>query len=326
MYRNIIILIRILKTLGAGQFGFVSKGLWTPPDGRHEVAIKILKPEASENDRLKLLQEAAIMGQFTNDYVVKLHGVVTIGDPVMMVLELMPRGDLRSYLRSIQQKINKMPSLAGLPKLLLKFCKDIASGMKYLSSKSFVHRDLAARNILLSSDLTCKIGDFGMTRDLMQDENDYYKSSGGIIPLKWTAPEALNFKKYTSSSDVWSYGMVLFEIWSLGHKPFNDLSNPIVIALVNSKHCQPPPPGCSRAIYQLMIECWNPEYTLRPSFERIIDYLSQSHEVLFNWNRGDFLHGKKAHLLGAPLDEAGDLYVELQRTYQQSMLDEFQKR
>ncbi|XP_019849278.1 PREDICTED: uncharacterized protein LOC109580485 isoform X2 [Amphimedon queenslandica] len=316
--------IAISSTLGEGQFGYVSKGLWTHANERHDVAVKMLKPDATDQDRVKLLQEAAIMGQFTHKNIVKLHGVVTVGEPVMMLLEFMPRGELRAYLRSIKSKLSAS-NITNMPKLLLRFCRDISSGMAYLSQKSFVHRDLAARNVLLASDLTCKIGDFGMARDLMEDESNYYKSSGGIIPLKWTAPEALNFKKYTSASDVWSYGMVLYEIWSLGHKPFNDLSNPIVIALVNSKHCQAPPPGCSRRVYQLMVNCWNPEHTLRPKFESISEYLKDSDESLLQWSREDLSAGKDVSRLGAPLEVSTDLYVDLQRTYQAAMLEQSNK-
>ena len=152
--------------------------------------------------------------------------------------------------------------------------------MAYLAKKSFVHRDLAARNILLDQRMSCKvwyfiilyplwcvipvalhdawclqIGDFGMARDLM--DNTYYKSSGGKIPVKWTAPEALLYKKYSTASDVWSYAMVLYEIWSVGQKPFQQLNNSDMIARLQNHLCQAPPPGCPRMVYALMVDCWS---------------------------------------------------------------------
>jgi serine/threonine protein kinase len=161
------------------------------------------------------------MGQFHHPNIVKLHGVVTVGEPIMIVLELMELGDLRKFLSSLIS--NNSTDKSSLPSLLLNFCQQIASGMNYLSSKCFVHRDLAARNILLNHKHICKIGDFGLARDLVDE--DYYISRGGKIPVKWTAPEALDYRKYSSASDVWSYGVLLFEIWGLGRKPFDQQTN-----------------------------------------------------------------------------------------------------
>ncbi|XP_041379173.1 ephrin type-A receptor 4a-like, partial [Gigantopelta aegis] len=173
-------MFRVTGHLGSGQFGTVNQGVWLSPNGPVDIAIKTLNNKNSEEEKVKFLQEAAIMGQFHHPNIVKLYGVVTVGEP-------------------------------------------IASGMEYLSKKCFVHRDLAARNILVTEQGICKIADFGMSRDLQHD--DYYISHAKKIPIKWTAPEALHFKRYSTASDVWSFGAVLYEIWSLGHKPFESYSN-----------------------------------------------------------------------------------------------------
>jgi serine/threonine protein kinase len=155
------------------------------PDKSREVAIKLLQKGASEESQVKFLQEAALMGQFSHPNIVSLLGVVTLGEPVMIVMELMENGDLKENLISMRPIPGELPP-HSLYQQLLDFCHQVAAGMTYLAEKSFVHRDLAARNILLSGN-TCKIADFGMARDL--EESTYYTSQGGKIPVKWTAPE-----------------------------------------------------------------------------------------------------------------------------------------
>eukprot|EP00731_Ephydatia_muelleri_P029387 Em0020g1031a len=292
--------VRLLTPLGSGNFGQVLLGECGTSEGRViQVAVKSVKSGSKEMEKVKLLQEAAIMGQFSHPNVVRLIGIVTVGEPLLVVLEYMPKGDLCSFLHKMNPRRSKGAVLPpSLPSQFIRFAKDIASGMCYLSKRGFVHRDLAARNVLLTNDLVCKIGDFGMARDI-EFENEYYVSHGGVIPVKWTAPEALNHRKYTSASDVWSYGMVLFEIWSLGVKPFSDLTNPIV------------------SVYWLP---WNPEHSCRPSFDSIHDYLDSDEGSLLQWLPEDVVRNRQAHVLGAPMTEANDLYLDLQRTYQQRQI------
>ncbi|XP_065899237.1 uncharacterized protein [Dysidea avara] len=248
--------IKIGDELGSGEFGIVARAMWKPSSRKKvEVAVKTLNANVSTKDRVRFLQEAAIMCQFDHLNVVKLHGVVT-DEPVMIVLEYVSRGDLRNVLIQLRPSIGVVAH-EKLPLLLLKSCQEIAAGMAYLSGKQFVHRDLAARNILVSESVTCKIADFGMSRDLL-DEN-YYVTSGGKIPVKWTAPEAINYKKYSGQSDVWSYGVVLYEIWSLGREPYEWLNLLETVEKVDTGYRLPPPPGCPRTIYRVMIKCWNPE-------------------------------------------------------------------
>uniref|UniRef100_A0A1X7SVY7 Protein kinase domain-containing protein n=1 Tax=Amphimedon queenslandica TaxID=400682 RepID=A0A1X7SVY7_AMPQE len=174
--------------------------------------------------------------------------------------------------------------------------------MEYLSRKKFVHRDLAARNILVSDEGTgiCKIADFGMSRDL-KDES-YYISQAKKIPIKWTAPEALHYKKYSSASDVWSYGALMYEIWSLGHKPFENSTNQECIRLVDSGYRLPPPPGCPKPM--------NPDTHDRPSFSDISSSLSSPDKQLLMINKED-----PVTVLGGALETSHSLYTDLQYMY-----------
>ena len=307
--------IRLVSYLGSGQFGTVEKGVWESPFGLKDVAVKTLNPGASDIDRVRFLKEAAIMGQFSHPNVVEMFGIITEGEPMMIVLELLPKGDLRNYLQimrpgSSSQGVGQL----DLPHSLLSFCRQIASGMCYFAKKGFVHRDLAARNILVSEDDQCKIADFGMSRNL-DDEAYYVCTHGGKIPVKWTAPEALHYKKYSTASDVWSFGCVMYEIWSLGHKPFEHRTNDMAVKLLDENYRLPPPPGCPRAIYDLMIQCWHPSKSERPSFVSVHQTLSLSDTKLFKWLPEDRGSHSQATVLGAPLECGQDLYQDLQKKY-----------
>lgn len=302
--------LKLGKFIGSGQFALVHKGVWVSSAGSVDVAVKQLKDNVTEKDRVKFLQEAAIMGQFTHPGIVMMFGVVKEVKP-MIILEYLPRGDLRHYLTTIKPR--NTSTTKGLAKTLLKFCRQISSGMNYLSFKGFVHRDLAARNILVTDEGECKIADFGLSRDLA--EENYYFMKGGRIPLKWTAPEALHYRKYSTKSDVWSFGVVLFEIWSLGKKPFASLSNPDAFQRVVEGIRLPPPPGCPRGIYKLMILCWHPEASQRPSFATVVDYLAKPDTTLLSWQNKDQGNPPEAYTLGKPLEAGSCLYHDLQETY-----------
>eukprot|EP00795_Rhopilema_esculentum_P013645 gene13645-4543_t len=269
--------------LGQGAFGYVHYGVWNTSDGASKsVAIKSMKDSNSAEERIKFLQEAAIMKQFAHQNVIFMFGVVTKRYPPMIILEYMKNGNLRKYLRREQRlRTKKLPGNKNhdLHRQLLKMAREIAAGMTYLSGMQFVHRDLAARNILLDESMVCKIGDFGLARDLIGCQ--HYISQGGQIPVKWTAPEALSFRRYSSASDVWSFGVLLYEIWSVGKKPYEGWSNDDVIENVcNRGYRLPPPKDCPRVIYHLMIDCWHPEESRRPRFSQIKFCLAQKDERL----------------------------------------------
>ncbi|XP_065899762.1 sushi, von Willebrand factor type A, EGF and pentraxin domain-containing protein 1-like isoform X2 [Dysidea avara] len=304
--------IKTLRHLGSGEFGVVTYGVLSNAEGDLEVAMKTLNADASDDDKLRFLQEAAIMCQFDHENVIKLYGIVTEA-PVMIVLEYMSRGDLYSFLIELQPSDGKdvHPKLCLL---LLKFCQEIAAGMTYLAGKQFIHRDLAARNILVSEKCACKIADFGMSRDLLDD--NYYVTSGGKIPVKWTAPEAIHYRKYSLQSDVWSYGCVLFEIWSLGHKPFEELTNYEAMDAIEDGNRLPPPPGCPKAMYKVMMKCWHPNPKFRPQFGQIAKALTTNGKYLLGLSEENKqTAGEDALKLGAPLESGYNLFVNLQQLY-----------
>jgi serine/threonine protein kinase len=309
--------IEIDERLGSGEFGDVVKGYWKSVDYSVEVALKTLSGGQGQEGRRKLLQEAAIMSQFRHPNVVKLYGVVNDdNDKLMLVLELLGKGDLRQLLHTMRPDPGQLVS-PQTPMKLLNHSQQIAVGLQYLSSKNFVHRDLAARNILISNDNTCKISDFGMARNLIED--DYYVSQGGKIPLKWTAPEALVYHKYSTASDMWSYGCVLYELWSLAHKPFESMANQEVLVQVEAGYRLPPPPGCPQVIYGLMIRCWHPDPCSRPTAADIVLALMENEETVLRVPEEDAATSRLAGVLGAPLGAGQDMYPDLQETYYSSL-------
>ncbi|XP_065899443.1 uncharacterized protein [Dysidea avara] len=305
--------VELGKEIGSGQFGTVFHGVWNHDDQVEQVAVKMLHDGATKMDRIKLLKEAAIIEQFSHANIVKLCGVVINEDPVMILLEYLSKGNLSNFLISIRPKEGE-PVGQHIPQMLLGFARDVGCGMNYLSNKCFIHRDLAARNILLTENNVCKVADFCMSRDLENDH--YYVTQGGFVPFKWTAPEALLYRTYTTASDVWSYGILLYEMWSLGQKPYEDHDNTEVLDKLESGYRLPPPPGCPRHIYRVMIQCWNPEHKLRPTFSNVLRVISQPSYVLFHWFEEDKqAAGSKCDVIGAPIEAGHSLYPDLQNIY-----------
>ncbi|KFO56012.1 Ephrin type-A receptor 4, partial [Corvus brachyrhynchos] len=260
--------IKIEKVIGVGEFGEVCSGRLKVP-GKREicVAIKTLKAGYTDKQRRDFLSEASIMGQFDHPNIIHLEGVVTKCKPVMIITEYMENGSLDAFLRKNDGRFTVI-QLVGM-------LRGIGSGMKYLSDMSYVHRDLAARNILVNSNLVCKVSDFGMSRVLEDDPEAAYTTRGGKIPIRWTAPEAIAYRKFTSASDVWSYGIVMWEVMSYGERPYWDMSNQDVIKAIEEGAPPPPPMDCPIALHQLMLDCWQKERSDRPKFGQIVNMLDK---------------------------------------------------
>uniref|UniRef100_P54757-2 Isoform 2 of Ephrin type-A receptor 5 n=1 Tax=Rattus norvegicus TaxID=10116 RepID=P54757-2 len=260
--------ITIERVIGAGEFGEVCSGRLKLPGKRElPVATKTLKVGYTEKQRRDFLSEASIMGQFDHPNIIHLEGVVTKSKPVMIVTEYMENGSLDTFLKKNDGQFTVI-QLVGM-------LRGIAAGMKYLSDMGYVHRDLAARNILINSNLVCKVSDFGLSRVLEDDPEAAYTTRGGKIPIRWTAPEAIAFRKFTSASDVWSYGIVMWEVVSYGERPYWEMTNQDVIKAVEEGYRLPSPMDCPAALYQLMLDCWQKDRNSRPKFDDIVNMLDK---------------------------------------------------
>ncbi|XP_020566648.1 ephrin type-A receptor 3 isoform X1 [Oryzias latipes] len=260
--------IRIERVIGGGEFGEVCSGRLRV-QGKREiyVAIKSLKAGYSDKQRRDFLSEASIMGQFDHPNIIRLEGVVTKCKPVMIITEFMENGSLDTFLKKHDGQFTII-QLVGM-------LRGIASGMKYLSDMSYVHRDLAARNILVNSNLVCKVSDFGLSRVLEDDPEAAYTTRGGKIPIRWTAPEAIAYRKFTSASDVWSYGIVMWEVVSYGERPYWEMSNQDVIKAIDEGYRLPAPMDCPVVLHQLMLDCWEKSRSDRPKFGQIVTILDK---------------------------------------------------
>uniref|UniRef100_A0A674N3A4 Tyrosine-protein kinase receptor n=1 Tax=Takifugu rubripes TaxID=31033 RepID=A0A674N3A4_TAKRU len=268
--------ISILRELGQGTFGMVYEGIAkdiVKGEGESHVAVKTVNESANLRQRIEFLNEASVMKAFSCHHVVRLMGVVSKGQPTLVVMELMTNGDLKSYLRSLRPDAENNP---GRPpptlKEMIQMAAEIADGMAYLNAKKFVHRDLAARNCMVAHDFTVKIGDFGMTRDIY--ETDYYRKGGkGLLPVRWMAPESLKDGVFTAHSDCWSFGVVLWEISTLSEQPYQGLSNEQVLKFVMDGGFLDRPDNCPDKLYNLMQMCWQYNPKMRPTFLEIIEML-----------------------------------------------------
>ncbi|CAH1118933.1 unnamed protein product [Phaedon cochleariae] len=307
--------LAIEQILGEGEFGRVlrAKALnISGPTGYTTVAVKTLKEDARESELNDLLSEYQLLKEVSHPNVIRLLGVCTEpGGPIYLIIEYCEYGSLRNHLRKsrrLQYESKKLinteendydePKTSDItPKDLISFAWQICNGMSYLSDIKLVHRDLAARNVLLAADKICKVSDFGLTRDVYED-NAYLKRSKGRVPVKWMAPESLADHIYTSKSDVWSFGILVWELITLGSTPYPGIVVQNLYHLLRQGYRMERPNNCSPALYNIMRKCWSLNPQQRPTFQELskrfekllednIEYINLSDNVIHN--RGYFL-------------------------------------
>lgn len=281
--------ITLTKRLGSGAFGEVFEGKIKDivrGESETRVAIKSLKEGASHCEVEEFLKEAKLMNNFNHKHILQLIGVCLDNDPNFIIMELMEEGDLLSYLRKNRQ--TNVLNLSDYGQM----CIDVAEGCSYLEQMHFIHRDLACRNCLVSSsdpkERIIKIGDFGLARNIYT--HDYYRKEGeALLPVRWMSPESLVDGVFTSQSDVWAFGVLLWEIMSVGQQPYPGLSNINVMYHVQHGGRLEKPINCPRTLYNLMQKCWHVDPEKRPRFEYCLkvlksymamplDYVNVSHD------------------------------------------------
>ncbi|XP_028163940.1 focal adhesion kinase 1-like isoform X2 [Ostrinia furnacalis] len=277
--------IELTGIIGEGQFGDVHKGTCKVASANHPslrrqlatlkqqgkcnageyilpVAVKTCKMDADLDTAEKFLEEAYIMQQFSHPHIIGLVGVCS-APPIWIVMELATLGEMRAYL---QQNAHRLETCT-----LVLYIYQLSTALSYLESKKFVHRDIAARNVLVSTPTCVKLADFGLSK--MVEDKSYYKASRGKLPIKWMAPESINFRRFTSASDVWMFGVCMWEILMLGVKPFSGVKNNDVIGKLENGERLALPPRCPPRLYSVMSRCWAYEPSQRPTAHQLKETL-----------------------------------------------------
>ncbi|CAH3174957.1 unnamed protein product [Porites lobata] len=270
--------VEFKEKLGEGAFGEVFKGVVTISGKLRNCAIKKLKENATEKEKRDLRNELEIMatvGEHPN--VINLIAACTETEPTLVVVRLAENGCLLNYLhRSTENpyvNVNQ-PKLSFTTSERTRIARDIANGMLHLSNKKCVHRDLAARNVLFDENFVAMISDFGLSRDVYES-GEYETLSGGMLPVRWMALESLEDYTYNTKTDVWSFGIVLWEIESRGLMPYSGLGGMEVVDFLKSGQRLKQPDGCPDKIFEIMTSCWHPEPSARPSFSEIVTSLEE---------------------------------------------------
>ena len=260
--------IRLIKSLGTGQYSQVWGGFWNETT---RVAVKILKPDST--DTSDFLREVSLMKKLTHPKIIQLFAVCTRNPPYYIITEFMKHGSLKDYLRSTpvsgKLKLSQVVSIA----------EQVAEGMAYLVKEQYVHRDLAARNVLVGEGLVCKVADFGLMQSM--DEADVMQSSDEAdesqikFAIKWTAPEAIFWNNFSFKSDVWSFGVLLYEIITYGRNPYPSFTNGEVMCKLQEGYRMPQPKECSDMFYNIILKCWRAEPENRPTFEGLLFELEE---------------------------------------------------
>ncbi|XP_035000504.2 protein tyrosine kinase 2 beta, b isoform X2 [Hippoglossus stenolepis] len=263
--RNDIVLGRIL---GEGFFGEVYDGVYKKNNvERINVAVKTCK-DCSPDVMEKFMSEAVIMKSLEHPHIVKLIGIIE-EDPVWIVMELYEYGELGNYLTQNEKTLTNMT--------LVLFSLQICKALVYLSGVNVVHRDIAVRNVLVASQACVKLGDFGLSRYI--EDEEYYKASVTRLPIKWMAPESINFRRFTTASDVWMFAVCVWEVMSRGQQPFFWLENRDVINQLEQGIRLPKPDNCPPALYSLMTRCWSYDPRERPTFTELVVKISDVHKM-----------------------------------------------
>uniref|UniRef100_A0A8C7RTC1 Receptor protein-tyrosine kinase n=1 Tax=Oncorhynchus mykiss TaxID=8022 RepID=A0A8C7RTC1_ONCMY len=256
-----------IKVLGSGAFGTVFKGMWIP-EGENvkiPVAIKVLREATSPKANKEILDEAYVMASVEHPHVCRLLGIC-LTSTVQLITQIMPYGCLLDYVKENKDNIGSQ--------CLLNWCVQIAKGMNYLEEHHLVHRDLAARNVLVKTPHHLKITDFGLAKLLTADEKEYH-ADGGKVPIKWMALESILHWTYTHQSDVWSYGVTVWELMTFGSKPYDGIPAIEIAGVLEKGERLPQPPICTIDVYMIMVKCWMIDAESRPRFRELISEFSK---------------------------------------------------
>ncbi|XP_017275166.1 tyrosine-protein kinase ITK/TSK [Kryptolebias marmoratus] len=246
------------QEVGSGQFGLVLEGVWR----EQKVAVKMVREDCMSDEEFK--EEAKVMMKLFHCKLVQLYGVCTQCSPMCLVFEFMENGCLSDYLRERKGRLSQ--------EVMLGMCLDVSEGMAYLESSNFIHRDLAARNCLVSTNNEVKVSDFGMTRFVLDDQ--YTSSQCSKFPVKWSAPEVIRYSKFSSKSDVWSFGVLMWEVYNEGRIPYENQSNAQVVESLNTGVRLLKPRLVPHSVHMLMEWCWKEKPEDRPSFALLLHELA----------------------------------------------------